>query len=158
MKLRFTTVALAASLLAVLLLISGVRAESQYFNRSIQGTKYKLSFIEGALDPADPDRGYVELNLTTFQSLDLVLAARYSWQANVQQRYQTRRVNASVGTPRMENFVFFLNELGIEESTQGLMSMVFVFPVSGARNHAATVVYNYDGETVRFQEVQLPLE
>jgi hypothetical protein len=157
MKPRFTAIALGA-LLITLLISSGVGAESQYFNRSIQGTKYKLSFIGGAMDPADPDRGFVELDLITFQSLDLILAARSSLEPDVQQRYQTRRINASVGTPRKEHFIFYLDELGLEESSQGLMSMVFVFPVSGARNHAATVVYVFDGETVRFHEVQLPLE
>lgn len=148
---------IALGALLALLSSSGAWARSLYFTRIIQGTKYNISFLEGAIDPADPDRGFVELDLSTMQRLDVVLAARSGEIPNLRQHYQVRNINASVGTPRKEHFTFYLDQFGFEQPTQGLMSMVFVFPLPGL-NHTATVAYRSDGTQVRFEEVEVPLE
>lgn len=145
-------------LMAILLLAPlEAAADRVYFKGSIQGVKYDLSFVEGKVDPGYPERGYIELNLITVRSIDIILLARKGLGEDAGlPRRQVKRIEASAGTPRKEHFMIYLNNLGLEDSGQGLLAIVIGFSIQ-IKNQTMAVVYQSDGEKVKFKKVEIPI-
>lgn len=146
-------------LISILLITpSEVVADRVYFNGSIQGVKYGLSFVEGTIDPSFPDRGYIEMDLITVRSFDLILFARKGLDEDAgPPTRRVQRINASAGAPRKEHFMVYLDNLGLEDSGQGLLAIIIAFPIQ-IKNQTLVVAYRSDGEKVQFKKVEIPIQ
>ena len=138
----------------VLSLASTAQAEDIYFHGSLQGTKYDFSLREGDIDPASPERGYVEISITTVRALDVILVTRMGLQPDADNppRTKGRRINASPGAPRKERFTLYLDEIGLESPGEGLIGMLLRFPLSQFDQNLIAR-YRSDGSRVILSEL-----
>ncbi len=152
-NIRFGTILLAIWLL----LVPEAMADRVYYKGFAQGTRYDLVFVDGMIDPADPDRGYVMLDLMTVRRVDVILTTRAGVGKDTQRKFKGKRINATTGTPKKEHLIFYLDNLGLEPSKGGLLAVILRFSLPGL-NQTQAVAYRSNGIEVRFREVEIPIQ